>query len=387
MSGLSHDEAVAFVRELQEAANAHDLAKLSFFYGEYAVCLSPVFGEVRGRKAVLETWDALFTKFPDSALEVSDVFTDGEKLVYLGTITFTDTSGWFGLPPTGAQIYYRVTLLCTMDRGRIVREERIYDTKDVMDRLEKARLDRELETAAEVQSALLPRTVKSGAHWDVAGDSIACRAIGGDFFELLELPSGDLAIALGDAEGMGTPAALVAATLHGMFVADARTGVAPAEMLCRMSDQLAARYPGGRELAIRGRGSRYATFVCGVLSPDGRFTYANAGHNPPVLFSGGEALRLTTGGPVLGAFAQAAYEQDELRLSKGDTVLMFSDGVTETVSTSDEEFGEERLLACANQNLGCSPPEMLDRIFQAVREFVGSMVQADDVTATITRYR
>jgi sigma-B regulation protein RsbU (phosphoserine phosphatase) len=124
-----------------------------------------------------------------------------------------------------------------------------------------------------------------------------------------------------------------------------------------------------------------------VLSPDGRFTYANAGHNPPVLFSGGEALRLTTGGPVLGAFAQAAYEQEELQLAKGDTVLMFSDGVTETVNTSDEEFGEERLLDCARANLSLPPSGMLERIFQAVRGFVGSMLLADDVSVTITRYR
>jgi len=221
----------------------------------------------------------------------------------------------------------------------------------------------------------------------ICARAIACRAIGGDFFELLELPSGDLAIALGDAEGMGTPAALVAAMLHGMFAADAQTGLVPAEMLRRMNGQLAARYPGGRELAIRGRGSRYATFVCGMLSPDGRFIYSNAGHNPPALFSKGEVVRLNTGGPVLGAFANANYEQSEVFLAKGDTVLMFSDGVTETVNASDEEFGEERLLDCARANISLPPSEMLERILQAVRGFVGSMLLADDVSVTITRFR
>lgn len=386
MSGLSHEEAVAFVREMQEAVNAHDLTKVSFFYAEHAFAVSPVFGEVRGRSAVVGTWEALFTKFPDSALDVSDVFSDGEKVVYLGTISATDTSGWFGLPPTGAPFHYRVTVLCTVEHGRIAREERIYDTKDVVDRLEKARLDRELETAAEVQNALLPRTVKTGPHWEVAGDSIACRSIGGDFFELIELPSGDLAIALGDAEGMGTPAALVAAMLHGMFVADTQSGLAPAEMLRRMSNQLAIRYPGGRELAIRGRGSRYATFVCGVLSPDGRFVYSNAGHNPPALLSQGKVLRLSTGGPVLGAFANPAYEQGEVTLAKGDTVLMFSDGITEAVNARDEEFGEERLLDCALRNVALPPRDMLDRIFQELRAFLGAM-PSDDLTATITRFR
>jgi sigma-B regulation protein RsbU (phosphoserine phosphatase) len=124
-----------------------------------------------------------------------------------------------------------------------------------------------------------------------------------------------------------------------------------------------------------------------VLSPDGRFVYSNAGHNPPALLSQGKVLRLSTGGPVLGAFANPIYEQGEVLLAKGDTVLIFSDGVTETVNGSDEEFGEERLLDCARANLALPPAEMLDRIFDAVRGFVGSMLLADDVSVTITRFR
>jgi len=387
MRGLSREDAVVFVRGMQSAANAHDVAALSRFYAEDAIALSPVFGEVRGRAAVVGTWNALFTKFPDSALEVSDVFSDGERIVFFGTITATDTSGWFGLAPTGASIRYRVTVLCTVSDGKILREERIYDTSDVVERLEKARLDQELRTAADVQSALLRPTMKVNPHWEAAGDSIACRAIGGDFFELLELPSGDLAIALGDVEGMGTPAALIAAMLHGMFVADTQTGLAPATTLGRMSEQLAARAPGIRQLAVRDRGSRYASFVCGVLSPEGRFVYSNAGHNPPVLFASGEVVRLTAGGPVLGAFSRAEYAQDEILLERNDTLLMFSDGVTDAVDAKDEEFGEARLLACAREALASPPAEMLRKIFLSVREFAGAKPPADDATATVTRLR
>ena len=387
MSGLSREDAVAFVRDLRAAANAHDVAALSDFYAEDAIAMSPVFGEVRGRDAVVGTWNALFTKFPDSAMDVSDVFSDGERIVFVGTMTATDTSGWFGLAPTGAPIRYRVTVLCTVSAGKIVREERIYDTSDVVERLEKARLDQELRIAADVQSALLRPTLKANPHWEAAGDSIACRAIGGDFFELLELPSGDLAVALGDVEGMGTPAALIAAMLHGMFVADTRTGLAPASTLARMSEQLAAPQPGIRQLAVRDRGSRYVSFVCGVLSPGGRFVYSNAGHNPPALFRSGEIVRLTAGGPVLGAFAHAEYAQGEVLLEPGDTLLMFSDGVTDAVDAQDEEFGEARLLAAARAALGSPPEEMLRRIFLSVREFAGAASPADDATATVTRLR
>ena len=384
---MAREEVVAFVRQLQEAANAHDLSRLMDFYAEDAVAVSPVFGEVKGRAAVVGTWETLFATFPDCAIDVSDVFADGDRVVFLGTVTATDRSGWFGLPATGAPVCYRVTLLCKLVGAKIVREERLYDMAGVLERLEKARIDKELQTAAEVQSALQPRTANVGPHWEAVGDSIPCRAIGGDFFELAELPSGDLGVALGDVEGKGTPAALVAAMLHGMFVADAQAGQGPATTLLRMNRQLAARHQGSNGLATRHQGSRFATLVYGVLSPDGRFVYSNAGHNVPALLTRAGVLRLTTGGPILGAFTDASFEEGALRLEAQDTLLMFSDGVTEASNARDEEFGEERLIACATEHLARSPIDMLDRILSAVREFCGSTPQADDITATAMRFR
>jgi serine phosphatase RsbU (regulator of sigma subunit) len=384
---ISREHAIAFVIALQQAANAHDARRLGDFYTEDAVAFSPVLGEIRGREAVVRSWETLFTKFPDSAMEVSDIFTDGERIVYLGTMRATDTGGWFGLPPTGTCFHYRETLLCTIRGGRIAREERIYDTSAVVERLEKARLDQELRVAADVQSALLSRIADEGRHWEAAADSIACRAIGGDFFEIVELESGALGVALGDVEGKGMPAALVAAMLHGMFAADARSGLSPSTTLARMSRQLAARHEGPRDLVTRSPGSRFATFVYGVLSADGRFVYANAGHNHPALLTEGGVERLGAGGPVLGAFAHATYEESEVRFAPGDALVMFSDGVTEARNAGDEELGEERLLDLARQGGPASPTEMLGRIFAGVRAFVGDTPQGDDITATVTRYR
>lgn len=384
---ISRERAIAFVIALQQAANAHDARRMEEFYTEDAIALSPVLGEIRGREGVIRSWELLFAKFPDCVMDVSDIFTDGERIVYLGAMRATDTGGWFGLPPTGTCIQYRETLLCTIRGGRIAREERIYDMSAVVERLEKALLDQELRVAADVQTALLSRIAGAGAHWEAAADSIACRAIGGDFFEILALGSGALAVALGDVEGKGMPAALVGAMLHGMFVADAQSGISPAATLVRMSRQLAARYEGPRELVTRQPGSRFATFVYGVLFPDGRFVYANAGHNPPALFSPRGVERLTAGGPVLGAFAHAEYQDGEVRLGSGDVLVMFSDGVTEARNADDEELGEERLLALPLEGGAAPPIEMLNRIFRGVRDFVGDTPQSDDITATVTRYR
>lgn len=380
-------DAVGFVRKLQDAANAHDAKRLGEFYAEDAVAVSPVFGEVHGREAVVSTFATLFETFPDCVFDLSEVFAEGDRFAFMGTVTATDVSGWFGLAPTGAVVRYRITLVCTVVGEKIVREERLYDLTGVVERLEKARIDAELRVASEVQSALLPRILKSGARWEAAADSIPCRAIGGDFFEIVELPSGSVGIALGDVEGKGMPAALVGAMLHGMFVADAETGLSPAATLQRMNRQLASQHRGDKKVATRQKGSRFATFVYGVLFPDGRFVYCNAGHSPPALLSRGDVRRLGSGGPILGAFPDASYEEGEARLKTGDTLLMFSDGVTEARNGVDEEFGEERLIAHAAKHFVHSPVEFLDGILGAVREFVGPTHPSDDVTVAVTRFR
>jgi steroid delta-isomerase-like uncharacterized protein len=381
------EDAAAFVRAIQEAANAHDVARMRNFYAEDAVALSPVFGEVRGRDAVTRTWEALFKTVPDVSIDVTDVLADGDRIVFLGTVKGTDRFGWFGLPPTGAPLSYRLSTVCTRKDGKIVREERLYDVAGLVEHLEKARIDKELQTAAEVQSALLRRTSGAGPHWEMAGDSIPCRAIGGDFFEIAELPSGDLAVALGDVEGTGTPAALVAAMLHGMFVADARAGQSPGATLLRMNAQLAEPGSGSRPLVTRDARSRFATLVFGVLSSDGRFVYSNAGHVPPALFHRDGVRRLPAGGPILGAFPDAAFAEETLQLAPGDTLLIFSDGVTEARNSNEEEFGEDRPIACARERRADSPLGILDGLLGAVREFCGSAPQVDDITAVVTRYR
>ena len=381
-------EPAALVRGLQEAANSRDFLRLGEFYAEDAVAVSPVFGEVRGRAEIVRTFEKTFEMVPDFSFDVSEVFKDGDRLALLGTVTATDRNGWFGLPSSGARFRYRLTIVCTVIGDKIVHEERLYDLTGVVERLEKARLDTELKIASDVQSALLPRISVASARWEAAADSIPCRAIGGDFFEITELSSGGLAVALGDVEGKGTPAALVGAMLHGMFASDTWTGLGPAATLSRMNRQLVASRSGNNEIAVRQKGSRFVSLVYGVLSPDGRFVYSNAGHVRPALLSaGGDLVRLTTGGPILGAFPSPSFEEAEVRLSAGNTLLLFSDGVTEARNAQDEEFEEERLLACAVENRACSPAEMLDRILGAVRDFCGPTPQTDDITVTVTRLR
>lgn len=372
---MQHEDARDLVRRLRDAAGSRDFARMAELYADDAVAVSPVFGTVRGGQAIVATWGTLLRTFADIALDISDILVDGDRVAVLATVNTTDRAGWFGRPATHAPINYRMVLLLTVRQERIVYDERIYDSAGVLERLEKARLDKEMRTAAEVQRALLSRTAQVAAFCESVGHSVPCRAIGGDFFEFVERPNGDVGIAMGDVSGKGPAAALLAALLQGMLAVEATSSASPAETLSRLN----------RHLIARRVESRFATLVYGVLSPDGRFVYSNAGHNPPVVCARAGIRRLDAGGPILGVFDSAIFEDETVRLDRRDTLVMYTDGVSEARGPQEEEFGEDRLIARLETSAALPPAELLDGIFKDVRGFCGQADQSDDITVTVTR--
>jgi serine phosphatase RsbU (regulator of sigma subunit)/limonene-1,2-epoxide hydrolase len=373
---VKREDAIQLVKDLLSAAYRGDIPRLTQFYADDAVVVSPMFGEVRGADAIATTWRTLFTTAADFSAEISHILVDGDRIAVLSTISTIDRIGWFGLPPTGGPITYKLVLLFTVADGRVTRDERIYDSAGVIERLEKARLDKELRTAAEVQRTLLSQTMHTGRASHTVGDSVPCRAIGGDFFDFIDLPSGDVGIVMGDVAGKGPAAALLAAMVQGMFAMEAPSGAGPAATLTRIN----------RHLVSRRLESRFATVFYGVLSPGGRFVYSNAGHNPPAILTGNSIRRLTTGGPILGAFDTADFNEGAIHLGDGDTLVLFTDGVTEARNRHDEEFGEDRLLDCLRAHHRATPDDLLQRVFDAVRTFCDGADPTDDITVTVTRF-
>jgi sigma-B regulation protein RsbU (phosphoserine phosphatase) len=243
-------------------------------------------------------------------------------------------------------------------------------------KLDKARLDEELRIAAVIQQALLPAPRRSGPFFDAASAAVPCRAIGGDFFDYIDLPDGRFGFALGDIAGKGVPAALLTAVLQGMFSGQAAAMQDPGETMARVN----------RGLLSRAVEARFATAFYGVLAPDGQLAYCNAGHNPPFVFSSGGPRRLTAGGIVLGLFPLAVYDQEIVRLAPGDTVLVFSDGVSEALNQAGEEFGDERIAVSIAAALSQPPQDVLDALLAAVKTFTGAAAQNDDVTAMVVRF-
>ena len=244
--------------------------------------------------------------------------------------------------------------------------------------LEKARLDEELRMASRIQQALLPDARRTGPFFDTVGASVPSRAIGGDFFDYQTLPGGWLGFGLGDVTGKGPAAALIASLVQGVIAS--RAVDADGNVWPRATVELL-----NRVLLSRRIESRFVTLFLATLSPDGTLTYCNAAQNPPLLFAGGAVTRLETGGTLIGAFADAVYEEGVVRLAPGDTLVVFSDGVSEAIDATGEEFGDAGVRALVLGLLHETPERLVRAVIDRVVAFGEGVGQHDDVTVLVLR--
>ena len=242
--------------------------------------------------------------------------------------------------------------------------------------MEKAKMEQEMRIAADIQQALLPKAGHAGAFFRTAASSLPCRSIGGDFYDYVDLPTGAFGFALGDVAGKGPPAALLSAMMQGIFAAQAAASDTPCQTIARVN------------LALYKRGieSRFVTLMYGSLEPDGRLTYCNAGHNPPLVVGKGGVRRLEVGGPIVGLFEHAVFQEETVVLAPGDWLIVFSDGVSEAMSANGDEYGEERILAVVDKETSLAPADLLKALFADVRVFTKGAPQSDDITALVLRY-
>ncbi|HUF22953.1 MAG TPA: SpoIIE family protein phosphatase [Vicinamibacterales bacterium] len=243
--------------------------------------------------------------------------------------------------------------------------------------LEKARTDQEIRIAGQIQQALLPQTGNLLPFCETAAAAVPCRSIGGDFFDWMMRPNGSFAFTLGDVAGKGPPAALLSALLQGLFSAQVASADGPAQAVSRMNTALARR-------CIE---SRYATLFAGHLEPDGTLMTCNAGHNAPLLVSRSGVARLNEGGMPVGLFESANYGEETVQMSDGDMLVIFSDGVSEALSASEDEFGDERLIEAVKAAGPGSAQHVVDTVLEALRAFTHGAPQSDDVTMVVVRYR
>jgi phosphoserine phosphatase RsbU/P len=246
---------------------------------------------------------------------------------------------------------------------------------------QRERLNREVEIAREVQERLFPQKLPIIRGLDYAGHCRPALGVGGDYYDFLALPEGNLGIAIGDVSGKGIAAALMMASLQASLRSEAT----------RAPENLAAAVGNVNRLVYEASSAnRYATFFYGQYDPaQTRFDYVNAGHNPPMLFhydgQNVTVTRLESGGTVVGLLESARYDQGSVRLAAGDVLVAFTDGISEAMNLSDEEWGEERLIDAVRVCGISSAQQLLECIFDAATRFAGTAPQHDDMTLVVVR--
>ena len=244
---------------------------------------------------------------------------------------------------------------------------------------QRERLNRELEIAREVQEHLFPQRLPQVPGLDYCGQCRPAREVGGDYYDFLELPNGRLGIAIGDVSGKGVGAALMMASLEASLRALAPVIEDAAELIDRVNtlvDQASSA-------------NLFATlFYAQYDARSRRLSYVNAGHNPPVVLrKSGESyqtLRLETGGPVVGLLTHR-YERGVFSHEPGDMVVLFTDGVSESMNVRFEEWGEERMIELAKSFHALPAQEGLRRILGAAQAFAAGAAQHDDMTLVVLR--
>lgn len=246
---------------------------------------------------------------------------------------------------------------------------------------QKERLNRELEIAREVQERLFPQEFPNVDGLEYYGHCRPALGVGGDYYDFIELPDGKFGFAIGDVSGKGIGASLMMASLQASLRGQA----------IHSGDDLSSLMSNVNRLVYEASTTnRYATFFYAQYeAATQKLTYVNAGHNPPYLLRKGEGepILLTEGGPVIGMLPPmlVSYTQGEIVLQPADLIVGFTDGISEAMNLSEEEWGEEALLSHLEAIRELSPTEIVDSSVAAADEFAGGAKQHDDMTMIVVR--
>jgi len=253
-----------------------------------------------------------------------------------------------------------------LDNARLVERER-----------ERQRLEQEIGIARDIQQALLPKNFRDYPHLAVSGINFPCLAVGGDYFDVFPLGDGRTAFLIADVSGKGLGAALCTNLLQGAL-SGMTLGTDPARVFSHVN----------RFLCDHSEIGRYATMFFGILDEKGSLEYINAGHPSPFLIRKGIAEDVFNEGSYpVGLVPEAEYTAVCLNLEPGDTIVLFSDGVTEAMDPAEQLFGVQRLREVLNGQAQTPLEDLQQTVLQAVENFARGASQADDLTLLLVRYR
>jgi phosphoserine phosphatase RsbU/P len=246
----------------------------------------------------------------------------------------------------------------------------------------KAAMERDLSIAREIQMGILPADLTpctKGTGLDIFAVMEPAKQVGGDLYEVLRVDEDHVAVIIGDVSGKGIPAALFMAVTMTLARTMARQFKTPEEILKRLNDELAAQNPRGM----------FVTVVCLIFNlKTGQVTGASAGHGPLLLVRPGQESRpvFPSTGMVAGLFPDRPFTCEYLQLKAGDTLVLFTDGVTDAANPGTDTFGDDRVAEYLHHTPGGSARETVEGLLNAVREFSTGAPQFDDITIMAVRY-
>jgi phosphoserine phosphatase RsbU/P len=253
-----------------------------------------------------------------------------------------------------------------LDNARLVERER-----------QRQRLEQELSIAREIQQALLPRGFRDFPHLAISGVNTPCHAVGGDYFDVFPMSDDRTAFVIADVAGKGIGAALLTTMLQGALTG-MTLGADPARVFHHINDFLCQHAEVGR----------YATMFFGMLDREGNLDYLNAGHPSPLLLRRGDVTEIFTEGSFpVGLLPEAHYVVARATLEPGDTLVLFSDGVTEAADVGEQMYGVPRLSQVLAGQHEAPLDDLQKRVVDSVENFARGAMQADDITLLFIRYR
>jgi serine phosphatase RsbU (regulator of sigma subunit)/ketosteroid isomerase-like protein len=378
----SAEENKALARRFLEAQDEADVEALDELLAPDFVDHTLLPGQVPGREGyirmIVEDIDAL----SDVRTTIDYQAVDGDMVITRQTSYSTHDRGELrGLLPTGRERETTGIVIHRISGGKIVEEWSTNSVGSFVEDLvqemrQREHIERELQVARTIQQASLPREVPQLEGWRITPIYLPAREVGGDFYDFLELDDGRLGLVVGDATGHGVPAALVMASARSMLRAVAQASNSPGDALRRVNDPLATEIPPNMFVTC---------FYC-ILDPkSGSLSYANAGHDLPYVWHGGACEELRARGMPLGLMPGMHYEQKEIVLQKGESALLYSDGLVEAHNPQREMFGFPRLQTLVSEHAE-EERSLEEALLEELYSFVGEgWEQEDDITLLTLR--
>jgi sigma-B regulation protein RsbU (phosphoserine phosphatase) len=251
----------------------------------------------------------------------------------------------------------------------------IENSRLLAESLEAADLEKQVQLAADVQQRMIPETPKEVPNLDLASEYVPCYTLGGDFYDFIPLPDGNLGLAIADVSGKGVPASLTMASVRAFLRAQVDNVYYLYEVMRRINLMLCRDTKPGE----------FVTLFYGVIDTDSlRMTYCTAGHPPPMLLRDGKVIELTGENTVLGINPDEEFKQQLIDLLPGDVLLLYTDGLTDAMNFKKETFGTNRLIAALSQG-GATADQITQNILWETRKFVGMAKPTDDISMIVVR--